>query len=171
MNENSFVITNFVEKENDIEKVHHDFCKKSLNISKYASNMAVQAELGRNPVMNSAKSFAVKYWLRLKSGTRNNVLNEAFDECSRNKHEWMQGIQSLLCENGFDNVWINPESVNKDTFHKVFRERLNDQHIQKLNAKINESNRFKTLQILYNDHKLKRYITIVRDPEEREIYT
>ena len=171
INENSYVITNFVEKENDIEKVHHDFCKKSLNISKNASNMAVQAELGRNPVMNSAKSFAVKYWLRLKSGTQNNILNEAFDECSRNNHEWMQGIQSLLCENGYGNVWINPESVNKDTFHKVLRERLNDQHIQKLNAKLNESNRFKTLQVLYNDHKLKRYITIVRDPEIREIYT
>ena len=48
--------------KNGVDKIHHDFCKKFLNISKYASSMTVQGELGRYPVMNSANSFAVKYW-------------------------------------------------------------------------------------------------------------
>ena len=169
--DHSFVVSDFIEKENVIEKVHHDFCKKSLNISKYASNMAVQTELGRYPVTNSAKSFVIKYWLRLQSGTKNIVLNEAFTECSRNRHEWTQGIQSLLCENGFGDVWINPESVNKDTFHKVFRERLNDQHVQNFNTKLSESNRFISLQILHNDYSISNYIKVIKNPEIREIYT
>ena len=83
----------------------------------------------------------------------------------------MQGIQSLLCENGFGNVWVNPSSVNKDTFHKYFRERLNDQHVQNWNTKLIESNRFKNLQILHNEYKIENYIQLIRNPEIREIYT
>ena len=171
VNDSLFTISNFVEKESIIEKVHNDFCKKALNISKYASNMAVQAELGRYPIINSAKSFAVKYWLRLKSGTENIVLNEVFKECTQHEHEWVQGIQSIMCENGFGNVWINPSSVNKDTFHKYFRKRLNDQHVQNWNTKLTESNRFTTLKILHNDYKMENYVKLIKNPEIREVYT
>ena len=88
MSDSPYSISNFEEKESIIEKVHHDFCKKSLNISKYASNLAVQSELGRYPVINSAKSFTVKYWLRLKTGCANIVLKEAFTECENKSYEW-----------------------------------------------------------------------------------
>ena len=69
-------------------------------------------------------------------------------------YDWVQGIQSLLCENGFGEIWINPTSVNKDTFHKFFRQRLNDQHVQNWNAKLQESNRFKILTIESFDNKI-----------------
>ena len=114
----SFVITNFLEKESDIEKLHHDFCKKALNVSKYASNAAVEGELGRFPVNNTAKGLAIKYWLRMNSGTNNVLLNEAYKVCIQDNHEWIQGIQYLLHENGFGHVWNNPDAMNKNTFHK-----------------------------------------------------
>ena len=97
--------------------------------------------------------------------------NEAYKDCSQYRHEWDQGIQSLLCENGFGHVWLDPSSVNKETFHKHFKERLNNQHIQNSNMSINESNRFKLLGTLHNEYKIKNYITIIRNPEIREIYT
>ena len=160
-----------METESVIEKVHHDFCKKSLNISKYSSNTAVQAELGRYPISNSAKSFAIKYWLRLHSGTGNALLNEAYNVCHQNEYEWVQGINYLLCENGFGNVWANPTSVNKDNFHKYFRQRLNDQHVQNWNSKLLMSNRFQTLKILHGEYKVENYIKRIKNPEIREIYT
>ena len=84
--------------------------------------MAVLGELGRHPVMDIAKSLSIKYWLRLESGTENMILNKAYEESSNNRSEWVQEIQSLLCENGYGDIWQNPKLANKDSFHKVFRE-------------------------------------------------
>ena len=91
--------------------------------------------------------------------------------CVNNNHDWIQGVQYLLCENGFGNVWANPNSVNKDNFHKYFKQRLNDQHIQNWNSKIANSNRFQTLRLLYEDYELKTYVQKIRNPSIREIYT
>ena len=164
-------ISNFIEKEYDIEKVHNDFCKKSLNVSKYASNVAVQGELGRFPISNTAKSVVIKYWLRLNAGTKNVLLNEAYNMCVNSNLGWIQGVQYLLCENGFGNIWQNPNTVNKDCFHKYFKQRLNDQHIQNWNSRIMNSNRFKILQTLHKEYKMSNYIERIRNPTVREIYT
>ena len=66
--------------ENEIEKVHQYFCKRTLNVSKYASKNAVNAELGRCPIMHKAWGLAVEYSLRLENCTENAILNEAFLE-------------------------------------------------------------------------------------------
>ena len=54
-NSHNYVISNFVENDYSIEKVYNDFSKKSLNVSKYASNAAIQSELGRYHVSITAK--------------------------------------------------------------------------------------------------------------------
>ena len=154
----SYPISNFSEKESSIEKVHNYFCKRSLNMSKYASNTAIQEELGRYPIYNIAKGFVIKYWLRLNSGTKNVILNEAYQVCLHDQHDWSQSVQYLLCENGFRHVWVNPNSVKKDSFHKYFKQRLNDQHLQNLNSRINPSSRFTTLRRIHKEYKLQNYI-------------
>ena len=54
-NSHNYVISNFVENDYSIEKVYNDFSKKSLNVSKYASNAAIQSELGRYHISITAK--------------------------------------------------------------------------------------------------------------------
>ena len=61
--------------------------------------------------------------------------------------------------------------MNKEVFHKCFRERLNDQHVQNWNCKLEESHRFKILQVLHKDYKVENYTKLIKDPEVREIYT
>ena len=77
----------------------------------------------------------------------------------------------MLCENGFGFVWEYPQTVNKDSFHKFFRERLDTHHIQNWNTRLSESNRLKTLRLLHHEYKPQKYIRIIRNPEIREIYT
>ena len=170
-NGGDFTISNFEDSENLYEKVHHDFCKKALNISKYASNIAVKSELGRYPVSHVANSLAIKYWLRLNAGTANTLLNEAYYVCHQNKYDFEQGIQHMLCKNGFGDVYSNPSSVNYNVFHKTFRQRLNDQFLQDWNTKLYNSNRFKTLQVIHSEYKIQNYIEKIKNPEIREIYT
>ena len=88
--------------------------------------------------------------------------------------EWLDGIRAILSTNGFGNVWNNPLSVNKDTFHKIFRQRMHDQYIQDLKRKIESSNRFTLLHTLTGDisvFKIKSYINLIKSPDIRNIYT
>ena len=166
-----YQISKFCEYDSDIEKVHHDYCKKAMNISKYASNTAVQGELGRSPIINTAKGLTIKYWLRLHSGTKNELLNECYKIGYLNNYSWIQGIQNMLYENGFGDVFVDPSKVDKESFHKYFRSRLNDQHVQNWNSKIRNSERFNVLQKLNCEYKMKKYIHKVRDPQIRKIFT
>ena len=68
-------------------------------------------------------------------------------------------------------MWVNPNSVDKDNFHKHFRQRLNDQYVQNWNSKLRNSTRFKTIQMLHTDYKTENYITKIKNPKIREIFT
>ena len=81
-------------------------------------------------------------------GQKNVILNEAFKTCVNLNSEWLQGIQSLLCVNGFGNIWLDPHSANGETFHKIFQQRLRDQFVQISHSKLSNSSRFITLGIL-----------------------
>ena len=170
-NDNTFSISEFSDTEHILEKVQHDFIKKALNVTKFSSNTVVRGELGRYPISHTAHAFAIKYWLRLCSGTENILLNEAYNVCSHNQYEFIQSIQYLLCGNGFGDVWSNPHSVNKHTFHKTFKQRLNDQYLQDWNYKLETSNRFKILQVLHSEYRIQNYINKIKNPEMREIFT
>ena len=158
----------------DVDKAHMDFCKKSLNISKYASNTAVYFELGVTPLQHKMLSLAIKYWLRLTNGTENVLLNEAYKENLDEKFEWSQGINALLTKNGFGDIWNDPASVSPVSFHKTFRKRLDDQFVQNLSYKLNTSSRFDILKYFYNkDNKFRKqtYVDLIKNPSVREYFT
>ena len=51
---------------------------------------------------------AIKYWLRITTGTQNRLWNEAYKTAIHEKHNWVQCIQALLNTHGFGDVWLNP---------------------------------------------------------------
>ena len=168
----SHIFSNYEDKnENEIEKVHQYFCKRTLNVSKYASKNAVNAELGRSPIMHKAGGLAVKYWLRLENGTENAILNDAFLEAKTANHDWIQSVQYMLCTNGFRDIWLNPLNCNEQTFHKMFIQRLDDQYCQNLLGFIKTSSRFQVLSSLKDGVELSPYITQIRNPDIRQIFT
>ena len=174
-NDSNYIFTNYEEKNaSDTDKAYIDFCKRSLNISKYASNTATYFELGGKPIDNKMKSLAIKYWLRLAKGTENILLNQAYNESSVKGYEWVQGIKFILFKNGYGNVWHAPDTVDPLKFHKMFNGRLDDQFDQNIISKLSTSTRFEVLgNIIDNQVKLKRqrYIDIIQSPKIRESFT
>ena len=85
--------------------------------------------------------------------------------------QWIQCVQYLLYENGFGDIWESPNNVNKNTFHKCFRQRLQDQYVQNWNAKLNDSSRFTILQSIHKEYKLQDYIVNIKNPNVRETFT
>ena len=101
----SYRFTNFETRDrSDVEKMHADYCKRTLNMSKYSSTTAIYSELGVYPVENQACSLAIKYWLRLVNDTENHLLNECYIESKDGNFEWLEGIKALLKINGFNNA-------------------------------------------------------------------
>ena len=171
----TYVFVNFDTEPNylmkdSIEKVHTAYMKKTLNVTKFASNMCMYSELRRFPILHNAWSLAIKYWLRLCTGTGNILLNNAYRLAMEENHMWVQSIQYLLSSNGLGDIWICPENANAQ-FHKLFRLSLNDQFIQRWYNFINTSSRFVTLRELSDDFKLPVYINVIKNPSIRLLFT
>ena len=171
----NYEFSNYVDVPiSDSDKEYLRFCKSALNTSKYASNSATCFELGVKPIDNKMHGLAIKYWLRLENGTCNYLLNEAYKENKNGKFEWSQNIMALLFKNGYGYVWQNPSHVDPFSFHKEFRERLDVQFVQNLTDKIETSTRFDLLKTILNkdsEFKTQPYITIIKNPTVREIFT
>ena len=117
-----FYFWNFQEKNpSDLEKVHTNYMKRSLNIKKRASSLCAHEELYSFPITHTAGSMVIKYWLRITTGTQNRLLNEAHKTAIHEKHNWMQCIQALSNTHGFGDVWPNP-FIASSSFHKLFND-------------------------------------------------
>ena len=153
------------------EGLHNYYCKRTLNVTKYSSTKAVYTELGRGPILNKAWGMAIKYWIRLENGTANTFLNEAYTEAKRNEHSWLQSIQYLLCKNGFRDMWLDKASYDHRVFHNYFLQRLDDQFKQNLSCDIASSSRFRILSSLKDNFGMSPYLTHIRNPNIRNIFT
>ncbi len=155
------------------EKVHTNFLKFVLNVSKFTSNDAVRYELGRHPIENRILYSVIKYWLRMAQGTQNHILNKAYECSMQSNLNYIQSIKSILYSNGYGYVWEYPQSVLAKPFARVFLNRLNDQFQQKLFSHIKASRRFETLTLLKPAKDLRQsdYLCAIHDLEARNIIT
>ena len=131
----------------DVEKIQRYFCKRSLNVNKYASNSAVMGELGRYPLTYNIWTTVIKYWLRLSNGTENSLLNAAYKMASSGNHRWNQAVFNMMSVNGLKDNWFNPPNPTGG-FHNVVNQRLRYQFLQNWRAQIRSSARFTLLNDL-----------------------
>ena len=164
-------IRDFKEKDtNVLEKLHMNYAKRTLNLSKYASSIAVQGELARFPFLHNAWGLAVKYWLRLCNGTSDVLLNAAFKITCDNDDPWLQSIRYLLTQNGFGDVFLDPAPVMPN-FGKTFVQRLNDQFQQSWKSNMRASSRFMHLNQCKNEYERSTYLSVIKNHEVRNIFT
>ena len=65
----------------------------------------------------------------------------------------------------------NTHEIFVRNFRKIFKQRLNDQFIQEWKSNVLSSERFPVLSILFNRYEMSAYITAVKNPDIRNIYT
>jgi hypothetical protein len=153
------------------ESVHTNFCKFALNVSKWSSNYGCRAELGRFPLMCKVFTLCIKYWLRAEQGTPNFIFNKAFQMVKHEKHPYIQGIQHLLCINGFNNIFEEPLYINRNRFGRIFQKTLEDQYIQIWHKKSRNSETLNILNILKDNYKESDYLHKITNVENRTMLT
>ena len=147
-----------------------NYAKRPLNLSKYASNMAVQGWLARFPLQHKAWGLAIKYWLRLCHGTSNVLLNTAFKSACDIEHPWLQSIKYLLTHNGFGDVFLDRMPIAPN-FGKIVVQRLNDQFQQTWKSNMHASSRFMYLNQCKNVYERSAYLSVMKTHEIRNIFT
>ena len=111
----------------NVEIVHSKFCKRILNVKMTTNSLSLLSELGRFPLIIGRKIRIVKYWLKLfHNKTKNCILstivrlqNQEIQNDSQVKN-WCNRVKSLLESSGFNEIWLYPESVHKNSFIPSF---------------------------------------------------
>ena len=115
-----------VEKKKDtlVETFYSTSCKHALGISKYSSTTLAMGELGRYPIQHRIILLTTMYWLRLEHGTKNALLNLAYQTMKNENHHWCKNIEYYFWKIGYRNMWLNPEKWSKNTLKLSVKRRL-----------------------------------------------
>jgi len=158
--------------DSTFEKVQTNFCKFVLNISKFASNHAIRAELGRYPLSVQTNLTMIKYWYRLENLNDNSLLSSCFKVCKNNNHEWYLNIKNFLNKNGLGYITDNCNQVSINSIINNLKKALEDQYIQQWD---NRARNCDKLNMLYkfkkNSYKKSTYLETIADIEVRKKIT
>ena len=95
-------------------------CKQSLDLNKYATNLAVLGELGRFPFIISIITSILKFWLRVRKLDNSVLVKKAFLDdtklCINGKPSFISQMVMLFTFVGLDNnMLVHPGmSIDKN---------------------------------------------------------
>ena len=174
LNNNNIITEDFIKSKFDdkLEMVHTKFCKFVLNTTKFASNHAIRAELGRYPLNITINTKLIKYWHRLENLKDNLLLQEAYLTCKENKHGWYTDIVNLLNINGLYNIVESSNTMKTEKVGLLLKDRLENQYIQLWDNKAKSSPKLEVLYSLkQNNYKESHYLKLVQNINDRKLLT
>jgi hypothetical protein len=171
--ENVCIENSITQQKHLCEKLHTDFCKFVLGMSKYSSDYAVLGELGRVPMGHKMLLSHIMYWLQLEQGTSNELLNHAYRECTAGAHDFIESVKQILLSNGMGYILQNDNkiTISKNMLKILINQRLRDQYIQEYESKICDS--FVELSLCKRgyEYTCSDYLDIVKSPSIRTVFS
>ena len=157
-------------KGKDIEKVHLQFCKRLLAVKHCTQNDFMYGELGRSSFQNKHYLNTIKYWLKVTQTSTIKYIRIAYDCLFSDLERYpnkINGAWSLLCELGFNVVWLNQSVSNPKIFLSLVKLRLNDTFIQNWNSRSSRALFYRNFNIFGH----KPYLDIVKFEQIRHALT
>ena len=106
----------------------------------------VYGDLGRFPLFINSYISCIKYWFRLLEMGNDRLPKTAYEmlRClDRNgKDCWVSRIREILCETGFNFVWLRQGVGDKNSFLRSFKQRLVDMFIQEWSGAVRDKDRY-----------------------------
>ena len=126
---NWYIVTTTTEDETHvIESIHCTFLKYILGINKYASNIACRSELGRYPLLNTARSHCIIYWGRLENGTNDIFVNNAFATAKLDNDKWLQAVEYYMNINELSAMFNNGNKHTPNELKYIINKCVSDQY-------------------------------------------
>ena len=116
-----------------------------LNTSKFTSNYAIRAILGKYPLRINTDMKLVKYWYRLENLSGDSILKEAYNLCKSNSPSWYSNVINFWDKNGLNYISENPCTFTADHIINQLKQKLDDQYLQVWDNKAISSTNLETL--------------------------
>ncbi|XP_053375235.1 uncharacterized protein LOC128547230 [Mercenaria mercenaria] len=129
-------------KSKPIERIHMKFCKLLLHVKTSTCNYGIYSELGRYPLYVNRYVRIIKYWLKVVKSDNifiQSLYYSLVSDIEMGRTNWASNVKHLLDSYGFSYVWINPDIVDLNTFHIVFKNRVIENFVQNCYNGINNS--------------------------------
>ena len=131
-------------------------CKQILGVKTQTTNIGVLLELGRIPLTLWAKKFSVKNWERIRLGSGNEVLLEAYN---KGTSSWDSSIKYLLEHNGMLNFYLEDSACQYPFIFKKLFQRLTDNFHETSFGDIKEdSAKLRTYAYFKTEPGLEKYL-------------
>ena len=147
-----------------IEKVHLNFCKIYLAISRKASNIASRAELGKLPLIINVFKRVFKYITHLNSLPETTIAKQAFliskDLCLQQKISFYGNAMDTI-----KNLNLNEEIPILET---ITTKTLEEKYLTFWKHKLENSSKLTFYSTFKTDHKLEKYLEVIKDPYKRK---
>lgn len=128
---------------NSIEQVHTYACKRFMNVSLKACNLAVMGDCARYPMFILASKRCVKYWIKILNMNNDRYVKKCYfllKNMDENGHKnWVTTLRLNLFKNGFGYIWEQQMIENPTLFLNEYVNRLKDQYIQEWSDKCNSN--------------------------------
>ena len=158
----------------NIERIQYYLCKRFLNVSVRAHNIATLGECGRYPLYILTTIKAIKYWNKILHMPEHRYVHKCYKMLyyldSVGKQNWASEVKQVLQNNGFGYIWDQQEIANEKQFFKQLEQCLRDQFIQKWHEELEKSSKLE----LYNGFKVhfqsETYLDVLKIFKYRHIY-
>ena len=149
-----------------IERVHLFACKSFLRVSIKTPNDVVYGELGRYPLVINTLMKVVTFWFKLlrqpDSYYSKKAYNMLLDLHNRGKTTWVSHVKNVLCENGFEQVWLfGCGDINR--FFCEFKDRLYSSFLFRWFNHVQDSNNmgiYSNIKNVFGREKYVEYLNI-----------
>ena len=151
-----------------IEKIHLKFCKRYLEVSNKASNIACRAELGRLPLIIPINQRIMKYLVYLNNKDNDSIVKQSF-LMSKNLH--------LINNSGFYSNFINlkehyhipnfdPESLDNERIRR-YTSYMKEQYISFWRHSLEHSSKLEFYKVFKDEYSTSDYLQQLRNFNER----
>ena len=156
----------------DIERVHLHFCKRILGVKRTTQNDFIYGILGRVPMSTIRQIRIIKYWLRIVSGKKSQIINIVYNATlSRlnnvNVVNWASNVRDLLCTTGYGDIWVNQGATDPDGFLVAFKCRLHDVYSQQWCGRLYDSPRARFFREIMPNRKFSELMDVITVKKHR----
>lgn len=146
-----------------IEKVHLLACKRFLGVPIKTPNKMVYGDLGRYPLYISSFVSCIRYWFKLLEMDHKRITYNAYQMLlgldRDGKYCWVSKVREILCEAGFNVVWLQQGVGDVKLFLQVFKQRLIDMFVQEWSGTIRDRERYDTYRTFKTIFEKEKYIS------------
>ena len=151
--------------------LHLSWLKGLLGVNKYATSIAVLAEVGRFPLALTVALNLIKAWTRVLSFDPESFLYKSYIQnlvdLNCGKPCWIKAVRDILLATGYDREWYNQQVEHpryllqdlevklQDIFLQQWRLDMNDD-----NRSHNEGNKLRTYRKFKGDYKFEPYLKV-----------